>query len=314
MNLKQLRAFTEVIKTGSVSEAARRLHRSQPAVSAQITSLEDELGIALFTRKGMRLKPAPEAHFLLREANEILNRVDNVLKTMSAVRQSKLGELELASMPGPTIYLLPTVINHFLGERNDIRVRLITRSSPEVEQLVSAQKSEIGFADYHLLEIHDDDLVDYEIFDFECLCAMRADDPLAEKSLITPADLDGKPLATLYSEHPVTTQITRVFEAAGARMQTHFSAQYFIPLFSFVERRSVYSLIDCMSVECYLSQYQANSQKLVFRRFDPLVNLRTSIITPAHRPMSMLAQQFLLFFRQALAEIRKKDYHLVDKN
>ncbi|MCP4186047.1 MAG: LysR family transcriptional regulator [Gammaproteobacteria bacterium] len=72
MNLKQLRAFSEVVKTGSVSEAARRLHRTQPAVSAVISSLEDELGIALFIRKGMRLKPAPEAQFLLREANEIL--------------------------------------------------------------------------------------------------------------------------------------------------------------------------------------------------------------------------------------------------
>ncbi|XXK28716.1 LysR family transcriptional regulator [Arenicellales bacterium nBUS_45] len=93
MNLKQLRAFAEVMETGSASEAARRLHRSQPAISALIASLENELGIGLFTRTGMRLKPAPEAHFLLREAHEILNRVDKARSTMLAVRDSKVGQL-----------------------------------------------------------------------------------------------------------------------------------------------------------------------------------------------------------------------------
>ncbi|MFT5114726.1 MAG: DNA-binding transcriptional LysR family regulator [Parasphingorhabdus sp.] len=77
MDLKHLRAFREVVNTGSVSEAARRLHRSQPAISAVIANLENELGIQLFIRQGMRLTPAPEAYFLLHEADAILQRVDD---------------------------------------------------------------------------------------------------------------------------------------------------------------------------------------------------------------------------------------------
>lgn len=62
MNLKQLRAFREVMLTRSVSEAARSLYRTQPTISALIAGLEDEIGYKLFERRGRRLHPLPETH------------------------------------------------------------------------------------------------------------------------------------------------------------------------------------------------------------------------------------------------------------
>ena len=82
MNFKQLRAFREVMLTGSVSEAARRLFRSQPAISALIGSLEKDIGFKLFIRKDMRLQPVPEAHYLLHEVSLILDHLDNTRSTM----------------------------------------------------------------------------------------------------------------------------------------------------------------------------------------------------------------------------------------
>ncbi len=308
MNLKQLRAFTEVVKTGSVSEAARRLHRSQPAVSAVIASLEDELGMSLFIRKGMRLKPAPEAQFLLREADEILQKVENAKKTMIDVRQTERGILEIVSMPGPTVILFPFLIDRFLGLRKQVRVTLKTKTSPEVEQIISAQNSDMGFADFDLIEDHEDVLVNHEVFDFDCFCAIPANDPLVKKSSITPEDLDGKPLATLYPDHPTTIQVRQAFESLDLTFDSYFCAQYFIPLFTFVERGSAYSVMDRMSVQCYLWQKEKGSRKIVFRPFVPEVVLRTSIITPTYRPMSMLAQKFHTEFRQALSEIQNREY------
>ncbi|MCP4874895.1 MAG: LysR family transcriptional regulator [Gammaproteobacteria bacterium] len=308
MNLKQLRAFTEVVKTGSVSEAARRLHRSQPAVSAVIASLEDELGMSLFIRKGMRLKPAPEAQFLLREADEILQKVENAKKTMIDVRQTERGILEIVSMPGPTVILFPFLIDRFLGLRKQVRVTLKTKTSPEVEQIISAQNSDMGFADFDLIEDHEDVLVNHEVFDFDCFCAIPANDPLVKKSSITPEDLDGKPLATLYPDHPTTIQVRQAFESLDLTFDSYFCAQYFIPLFTFVERGSAYSVMDRMSVQCYLWQKEKEARKIVFRPFVPEVVLRTSIITPTYRPMSMLAQKFHTEFRQALSEIQNREY------
>ena len=67
MNLKQMTAFREVVLTGSVSEAARNLNRTQPSVSHMIATLEDSLGLKLFVRRNGRLHPVPEAMYLLEE-------------------------------------------------------------------------------------------------------------------------------------------------------------------------------------------------------------------------------------------------------
>ncbi|MCP4187884.1 MAG: LysR family transcriptional regulator [Gammaproteobacteria bacterium] len=308
MNLKQLRAFSEVVQTGSVSEAARRLHRSQPAISAIIASLEDELGMSLFIRKGMRLRPAPEAHFLLREAEEIIQKVDNAKKTMIDVRQTERGELEIVSMPGPMVILLPYLIDQILGSRRQVRIALKGKPSPEVEQMISAQNSDIGFADFDLIKDHERILVNHEVFDFDCVCAMPVDDPLVDKEMITPEDLNGKPLATLYPDHPTTIQIQQAFDSYGATLRIDFCTQYFIPLFIFIERGSAYSIMDRMSVQCYFWQKPEAYRRIVFRPFTPSIVLRTTIITPTYRPMSMLAQQFHKDFRQSLSAIQKKDF------
>ena len=76
MKLKQLTAFREVMLTGSVSEAARNLNRTQPAVSAMIAGLENDAGCRLFDRRGGRLHPVPEAHYLFEEAQQILGRLE----------------------------------------------------------------------------------------------------------------------------------------------------------------------------------------------------------------------------------------------
>ncbi len=308
MNLKQLRAFSEVVQTGSVSEAARRLHRSQPAISAIIASLEDELGMSLFIRKGMRLKPAPEAHFLLREAEEIIQKVDNAKKTMIDVRQTERGELEVISMPGPMVILLPYLIDQILGSRRQVRVTLRGKPSPEVEQMISAQNADIGFADFDLIKDHEHTLVNHEVFDFDCLCAIPADDPLVDKEVITPEDLHGKPLATLYPDHPTTIQLQQAFDTHGATLRIDYCTQYFIPLFTFIERGSAYSIMDRMSVQCYFWQKPQAHRSIVFRPFIPNIVLRTTIITPSYRPMSVLAQQFHKDFRKSLATIQSKNF------
>lgn len=96
MNLRQLRAFQEVMLTGSMTEAARNMGRTQPAVSALIVGLEGTVGYQLFERRGGRLHPVPEAHFLLTEARSILDRVGRLRETMQGVGALHAGHLRIA--------------------------------------------------------------------------------------------------------------------------------------------------------------------------------------------------------------------------
>ena len=75
MNIQQLKVFREVMKSGSLNSAAKNLHRSQPAISASLKSLENSLDIVLFKREGRRLLPKPEAYYLLLSAESITIRL-----------------------------------------------------------------------------------------------------------------------------------------------------------------------------------------------------------------------------------------------
>ena len=128
MNLKQLAAFREVMLTGSVSEAARNLYRTQPAISSMIAGLEEDLGFELFSRRGGRLHPVPEAHYLFEEVTAILGRLDSTERIMKSIRDLEQGTLRIVSMPGPSVCLLPALISRFVGGRPGIKTSLITRS------------------------------------------------------------------------------------------------------------------------------------------------------------------------------------------
>ena len=304
MNFKQLNAFREVMLAGSVSAAARNLHRTQPAISSQISSLEEEIGLKLFTRRDGRLHPVPEAHFLFAEATEILDRLNSSKQSLQSIRNLERGSIDIVSMPGPSVFLLPDLVSKFVCDREDIKVSLISRSSFQVRQLLSAQQYDVGLADMVDDKTIESSLVDHDMMQFQCLCALPHDDPLAAKQLINAEDLNGRPLATLYDDHPTHRQLRAIFDQQNLDFNRRFETQYFVPLLTFVERHLAYAVIDPLSVESYRI-YRGDSGTLVFRPFAPSISFTVSIVTPSHRPLSNLAKTFVALMKREFQRIQQ---------
>lgn len=302
MNLNQLRAFREVMLTGSVSEAARNLRRTQPAISAQIAALEDNLGCKLFLRQGGRLKPAPEANYLLEEANDILGRLNAAERILRNVRDLEHGKLQIACMPGPSTFLLPELVGQFVEKRDGVKVALISRASSEVLQLVSSQQYDIGLIDLDAGNLKTSRLIRSEEFRMECFCAVAADDPLAEKTVIAASDLDGKPMAALYASHKTSQRTQTAFELVGAKFEVRFEAQFFMPLLTYIEKGLSYAVVSAMCAETYRLA-RGWQERIVFRPFEPSIHMEFAVITPAHRPPSALAKAFTELLMAELARL-----------
>ncbi|MEM7214105.1 MAG: LysR substrate-binding domain-containing protein [Pseudomonadota bacterium] len=302
MKIMQMKAFHELMLTGSVSEAARNLNRSQPAISALIAGLEDDLGMKLFERRNGRLHPVPEAQYLQEECAELLGRINTLQQNMQGIKELDSGKLELVSMPGPSVFLLPNLIADFAEEKPEIESVLISRSSDVVFQLVSAQQYDLGIADYSEGKAENTSLVREDIFEFDCLCALHSDDPFAVKDVITPKDLEGRPLASLYSDHDVYDKIGQAFAEQNVDFRVNFTSRYFIPLFTYVERKLAYAIVDPIAMESY-RLYKGDQGDLVFRPMMPSIKFLISVLTPVHRPAPLITQSFTKKLKQEMVRL-----------
>src|SRR6056297_2459398 len=289
MNIVHLLSFREVMLSGSVSQAARNLGRTQPAISSAIAALEAEMGMQLFERRSRRLHPVPEAHYLLAEVTDILDKLDTARQNLRNLKALTRGELRLVS--------------RLTSAHKDIRTTILTRSSPQVHQLISTQSYDLGIADLGARIGGTSQLVTPLPTSTCCLCAVPAADPLARLDIITPADLDGRPMAALHQSHSTHRDTRAAFAAAGATFDLRYETQYFIPLLNFVELGLACSVVDVLSAESYQSYRGADQQGIVFRPFHPDITVDFHILTPAHRPASHLASAFIALWQEEVSQI-----------
>ncbi|MDO6565385.1 LysR substrate-binding domain-containing protein [Amphritea sp. 1_MG-2023] len=303
MNFKQIRAFREVMLTGSVSKAANNLFRTQPAISSQLTGLEKEIGIKLFERRDGRLNPTPEAEYLLNQVSEVLEKIEDIEENLARVRSLERGRINIVSMFGPSVFFMPKFISEFVKNRNHVDISLFSHSAFQVQQLLSTQRYDVGLVDYIPDTSERLSLIDYSELRYKCICAVPLDDPLAEKESITAADLDGKPLAMLAQSHACFRKIKRIFKEQGLTMNRRFETQFFIPQLTFVEQGLACAIVDPLTVESYRINCN-NQDKIVFLPFLPEIDFSIYLITPTHRPLTALASTFVSELSQELQSFK----------
>lgn len=290
MKLQHLSVFREVMATGSVSQAAKRLGRTQPAISLSLKELELSLGIKLFEREGRRLIPVPEAHYLLAEANEVLDRLSAVTRTMNSLGDAASGNLKVAAMPGPSNYLFPRYISTVLSNLSDIKLTLSMRSSQQILELVATQSIDFGFADLDIQLEKRSGFLTAESFSLRCFCALPAAHPLAQKPAISWQDLDAQAMGGLHSAHRLQKRIQLAFQAQGARYNQIIESQFFIPLLQFVAQGQCCAIVDPLTVASE-QQSGLNQGAVVFRPLVADLRYDCAIFSPRLRPMSQLARR-----------------------
>lgn len=107
LNLVHLKVLAAVARHGSVTEAAKELHYSQPSVSHHLSRLEAATGVKLVQRVGRGIRLTPEGHLLANRATEILGRVDAATNELAAQVGLQTGRVRLAANASALSTIVP---------------------------------------------------------------------------------------------------------------------------------------------------------------------------------------------------------------
>jgi DNA-binding transcriptional LysR family regulator len=145
MDTRQLAAFCAVVERKSFSQAAERLGVTQPAVSLQIRSLEQRLGMQLLDRSGRRVEPTEAGLRLYASAQKLLALEQQLLEDVSGEAEGVLsGTLELGASTGPGGNVVPVLLCEFHEAHPDVRVRLSVSDTHSVVARVAERELELG--------------------------------------------------------------------------------------------------------------------------------------------------------------------------
>ena len=191
MELRVLNYFVAVAQEGNMTRAARKLLISQPALSRQIAELEAELGVKLFNRKSRHLTLTPAGHYLLEQAQEIL---DLSAKTKSNLTKASFisGDLTIAAGESIGMQRVMNVVSAIIKEHPSVKIHLLSGDYSYAER-----KLDNGTVDFAVI-IGDVPLDNYASLTLPEKdtwgILMPANDPLAQKAVIKPEDLPGRSL------------------------------------------------------------------------------------------------------------------------
>jgi DNA-binding transcriptional LysR family regulator len=136
MEFQQLRALLWVAETGSVTEAARRLLLTQPAVTRQIRALEDELGGALFDRTTKPLLPTPLGQAAVTHARRIFQISDDLRALMRSHGGLPTGELRLGVVHSCAHPVIPPLVHAMRHQYPGVQLRLTSSWSAALKREV----------------------------------------------------------------------------------------------------------------------------------------------------------------------------------
>jgi len=192
MELRVLRYFVEAAKEESMTNAAVKLHVTQPTLSKQIKELEEELGQKLFIRGNYHIRLTAEGEILYKRALDILDMVDLTISEFAAMKEFNGGNLYLGCAESDGITLLAKAAKQLQAKYHNVHFHLYSGNSETV-----GERLDKGLLDFAVV-VQNIDLSKYAYLDLPVKdtwgVIMRKDSPMVSKTAIAIEELIKLPL------------------------------------------------------------------------------------------------------------------------
>ncbi len=186
MNLLALRYFIEVAETLNFSQAARNLHISQPGLSQQIGSLEENLGMKLLHRTTRKVTLTDEGKYLYKHLASSFETIESTITEMKKSGTIPQTSIKIATIPSAASNWIPRWFKDIKKKFNDIEFYIQETSSSEAIELVRERQCDIAFirTPLNVRDLVADQLNFMELKRYPIRLVVPSDHPVANKETI----------------------------------------------------------------------------------------------------------------------------------
>ena len=208
MELQQLRGFYYSAKLGSLTRAAGKMAITQSAVSQQVKSLEDEMGVKLFNRYGPKKDLTSDGKLFLKLISPLIQEMDSLKVTFEDLKGNQKGLLTIAATTFMIMNHLPLIIKKFTKTYPNIKLIILERRWNEIVALADSGEIDFGLAPITQIPPNLDFI---KLEPIERVLITCLDHPLANKKQVTLLDIAQYPMITYEKGLVSRDDLDRVF-------------------------------------------------------------------------------------------------------
>ncbi|MHB9149199.1 MAG: LysR family transcriptional regulator [Thermoleophilia bacterium] len=291
MELAQLRYFTAIADALSFTEAAVKLHVSQPALSYQIKQLENELGARLFDRTSRKVSLTVDGRTFLPLAQAVLLKAEEATRVMEERLGVLTGSVRFGCIPSAAAYVVPPILASFARSWPGIQVTLVETGAADLERGVLD-----GSADFAIIsEPHAPELLEVtELMEEDLLLVVPHAHPLAEREAVSLSELSDESFILLGGAFTLGPQVLDLCRHAGFEPRVAYETGALESAKSFVRNGLGIAVLARMGLST------TDEETLAFVPFSQRITRRLNLVRSKDRYATVAARTLMVHVRTAI--------------
>lgn len=245
MELRHLRYFMAVADTLNFTRAAERVHVTQSTLSHQIRQFEDELGQALFERRGKRVFLTESGEILFGFAKRALSELDDGIRAIKSDPNQYTGTLRVGTTHTFNIDFIPACMAIFLKRFSSVKVTVAELTASAINDAIRTGTLDIGIA-YRPAQTND--LVFQPLFNETMVLVVSTAHPFAQRKQLRLSELHRHKLVLLARDYATRQMLDEYFLSSGIEPQVVAEMNTVSPMLNLVRRTDLGTIVSANAV------------------------------------------------------------------
>lgn len=245
MEFHDLEVFTVVTKEKSFSKAARKLFRTQPAISLSIRRLEDEIGWPVFDRSTKEPALTDTGRVLYDYAEKLLNLRGQIRPKLEELRNVETGRVRIGANEIGAMFLLAHIVE-FRKRYPKVKIEVIRAQSKEIPHEIQNRNLDLGIVSY---DVRETELASTTVYEDRLILVVYPAHPLAKVKQVPLKRLGEEVFAAHNVDSKFRSRIIQIFQKAGIPLQMPVELPTIESIKKFVQMKQALALVPKMCIQ-----------------------------------------------------------------